>query len=122
MKQPEGYIEKNSENKICKLKKSIYDLQQAARTWHKRIQQSLKKLNIEQFPVDSCLYTRKENTSSTCIIVYVDYILIAGENQMIEAIIKALKYEYELKDLGNVGHYLGMEIEKTNNEYTLNQR
>lgn len=48
MKQPEGYIEPNSENKVCKLQKAIYGLKQAARAWQIKIAESLKKMNFVQ--------------------------------------------------------------------------
>lgn len=67
------------------------------------------------------MFTHKENKNSN-VIVYVDDILITGENQIIETIIKQLKLECELKDLGDVGHYLGMEIKKIDKGYILNQK
>jgi hypothetical protein len=34
MIQPEGFIDPNNADKICKLKKSIYGLKQASRSWN----------------------------------------------------------------------------------------
>ena len=34
MMQPEGFIVKNQEHMICKLKRSIYGLMQASRSWN----------------------------------------------------------------------------------------
>jgi hypothetical protein len=49
MKQLEG------ENKICRLKKSIYGLKQAARSWNMAIRDVLMKLSFKQNKIDKCL-------------------------------------------------------------------
>lgn len=79
MKQPEGFIETNSENKVCKLNKSILDLKQAAIAWHTKIAESLKIMNFAQRTADTCLFTRKKKEYFTYIIVYIDDILIASK-------------------------------------------
>ncbi|GBN79737.1 hypothetical protein AVEN_56089-1 [Araneus ventricosus] len=57
------------------------------------------------------------------IIVYVDDLLIAGKEEDIRKIIKELEEEYELKNLGEVNYYLGINIERTNERnFALNQK
>ena len=36
MDQPEGFIAKGQENKVCKLVKSLYELIQAPKQWHQK--------------------------------------------------------------------------------------
>ena len=42
MLQPENFIAKNQEYMVCKLKRSIYGLKQASRSWNIRFDQAIK--------------------------------------------------------------------------------
>ena len=42
MLQPESFIAKNQEHMVCKLKRSIYGLKQASRSWNIRFDQAIK--------------------------------------------------------------------------------
>ena len=42
MRQPDGYIDNDKPNHVCKLKKSIYGLKQAARCWNSAVDSHLK--------------------------------------------------------------------------------
>ena len=48
MLQPEGFITKNQEHMVCKLKMSIYGLKQASRSWNIRFDQAIKSFGFEQ--------------------------------------------------------------------------
>ena len=57
MIQLEGFIAKNQEHMVCKLKMSIYGLKQASRSWNIRFDQAIKSFGFEQ-NLDEHVYTK----------------------------------------------------------------
>lgn len=56
---PEGLkINKDSNNKVLKLKKAVYGLKQSGRTWNIKIDTTLNSLGMERLKSDPCVYVR----------------------------------------------------------------
>lgn len=115
MKQPEGYEVKGKENMVCRLIKSIYGLKQAARVWNERLHEILEELGFCRSEADPCLYFKITSDGITFIVVYVDDLLIAGKLKDIESTAKCLNKYFQLSDLGNLKHYLGIQVERQGN-------
>ena len=47
MMQPEGFIAKNQEHLVCKLKRFIYGLKQASRSWNIKFDKAIKSFGFE---------------------------------------------------------------------------
>ena len=58
MMQLEGFIAKNQEYMVCKLKRSIYGLKQASRSWKIKFDQAIKSFGFEQNLDEPCVYKR----------------------------------------------------------------
>ena len=56
MIQAEGFVDPTSTSKVCKLKRSIYGLKQASRSWNIRFQEVLTDLRFIKSKGDVCLY------------------------------------------------------------------
>ncbi|XP_055632900.1 uncharacterized protein LOC129773324 [Toxorhynchites rutilus septentrionalis] len=111
MKQPEGYTTGNSDT-VCLLKKSLYGLKQSARVWNQRIDDVFRRMGFVASIADSCLYVRRR-TSATCVLLYVDDMLIVTETaDEFAAIFRQLQKNFEVANLGDVKHFLGIEIER----------
>lgn len=112
MKQPPGYAT-DDRREVCKLNKSIYGLKQSARTWNQAIHAVLIESGCQQSQVDHCLYSKTIDGGKCYIITYVDDVIIASSNQnSIKEIIGLLSKRFEMKNLGKIKNYLGLEIDK----------
>ena len=78
MQQPEGFVPKDKEKMVCKIKRSLYGLKQAPREWYFKFDTFMQSQGFHRSQVDHCLYTKKAGNGSLIILVlYVDDMLIA---------------------------------------------
>ena len=119
MKQPEGLIEEGQEHLVCKLKQSLYGLKQSPRCWNSTLDAYLKSMGYVQSVNDPCIYTSSEGEFSI-IGVYVDDFVIAARNsRKIEQVKTALSQKFDVKDLGELHYFLGVQIVQNHKEGTV---
>jgi len=70
MKQPDGYDD--GTGKVCKLRRSLYELKQAPRCWNRRIGKFLEKLHFRVSKEEPCLFIRESNGAKVVLVLYVD--------------------------------------------------
>ncbi|GJR00654.1 retrotransposon protein, putative, ty1-copia subclass [Tanacetum coccineum] len=111
MEQPEGFVNPKYLNRICKLKRSIYELKQASRQWNKRFNDEIKKFGFTQNHDEPCIYLKASGSNVTFLILYVDDILIIGNNiPMLQDVKSYLGRCFTIKDLGEAAYILGIKI------------
>jgi hypothetical protein len=54
--QPDGFIVKGQEEKVCKLVKSLYGLKQARKQWHEKFDVTLISAGFSVNEIDRCVY------------------------------------------------------------------
>ncbi|KAF5805700.1 putative RNA-directed DNA polymerase [Helianthus annuus] len=122
MKIPKGF-EKEGETRVCRLRKSLYGLKQASRNWYKRLTSFLLSLNFKQSKADYSLFTYQKAGIYVAILIYVDDVIIVGDNsKKIQQIKQQLDDEFSIKDLGPLKYFLGIEVAKTKDGLVLSQR
>lgn len=124
MRQPEGFVAKGEEHLVCKLKKSLYGLKQAARAWNIKANEVLLEEGFTRSQADPCLYTQVRDGKRMYILLYVDDMLMCHQDDLaITDMWRRMNNYFELKDLGPVNHYLGIEIERpTEDCFLLHQK
>jgi len=123
MKPPPGLIMDNP-NLVCHLQRSLYGLKQASRQWFTRLSSFLLSQGFCQSSADHSLflYSHIDNTV-TAILVYVDDIILAGDNlEYITHVTKLLDQTFSIKDLGLLKFFLGLEVARTSHGIHLCQR
>ncbi|GKB39195.1 retrotransposon protein, putative, ty1-copia subclass [Tanacetum coccineum] len=111
MEQPKGFVNPKYPNRVCKLKRSIYGLKQASRQWNKRFDDEIKKFGFTQNPDEPCVYLKASGSNVTFLILYVDDILIMGNNiPMLQDVKSYLGKCFAMKDLGEAAYILGIKI------------
>ena len=72
---------------------------------------------------DHSLYVRESDTGIVVITIYVDDLIIVGDSAMeIDCVKVLLKQEFEMKDLGELRYFLGIEVIRTPKGIWLSQR
>ncbi|GJX73528.1 retrotransposon protein, putative, ty1-copia subclass [Tanacetum coccineum] len=111
MEQPEGFVNPKYPNHVCKLKRSIYGLKQASRQWNKRFDDEIKKFGFTQNPDEPCVYLKGSGSYVAILILYVDDILLMGNNiPMLQDVKSYLGRSFAMKDLGDAAYILGIKI------------
>ncbi|KAH9723455.1 retrovirus-related pol polyprotein from transposon RE1 [Citrus sinensis] len=111
MPQPEGFINSQFPNHICRLHKALYGLKQAPRAWYDKLKGSLVQWGFRSSKSDTSLFFKHTGSDVLIILVYVDDILITGSsNVYITEVISQLSSEFAVKDLGDFNYFFGVEV------------
>ncbi|CAM8937160.1 unnamed protein product [Rhodiola kirilowii] len=99
MEQPQGFVDKRNEDKVCFLQKSLYGLKQSRRLWYIRFDTYVLKLGFVRSVYDACFYFALTDGDPVYILLYVDDIpLISKSKEKISKLKKDLSDEFDMKD------------------------
>ncbi|CAL8084538.1 unnamed protein product [Prunus armeniaca] len=122
MDQPPGLVDQGSPQMVCRLHKSLYGLKQAPRAWNERFSTHLIHLGFTQSFSDPVLFIYNKGFVLMLLLLYVDDIILTGNNQAaIDKLILTLSAEFDMKDLGELSYFLGLQIQHTSSSLFVNQ-
>ena len=114
MVQPPRFHSGKNTSVVCRLKKSLYGLKQAPRAWNTKITQQLRRLGFAASKSDSSLCIRKGRLGPVSILLYVDDLVITGADiGEIDRVKLQLMASFDIKDLGDLYYFLGIEVIRT---------
>ncbi|KAJ9554596.1 hypothetical protein OSB04_018641 [Centaurea solstitialis] len=111
MTQPEGFVDIKHPNRVCKLEKSIYGLKQASRSWNLCFHEKVKAFGFSRSEDESCVYVKASGSIVTFLVLYVDDILLIGNDiPTMNGVKSWLGKCFAMKDLGEATYILGIRI------------
>jgi hypothetical protein len=112
MRQPPSFVDPASPSHVCFLHKSIYGLRQAPRAWFEKFSSHLLTIRFIASQADPSLFLYKHGSTVLYLLLYVDDIIITGNAPIaITELITNLGSVFELKDLGPLKYFLGLQID-----------
>ena len=98
-------------NKICHFRRALYGLKQAPRVWFAKFSSTLSRLGYMASNYDSTLFLCCTNKCITLLLLYVDDMIIIGDDLSdIQELKDFFNQQFEMKDLGHLSYFLGLEI------------
>lgn len=113
MVQPEGYINKDMRNFVCKLKKSLNSLKQAPRVWYQVLREWLEKNGFTMLDAEACVGVKIIDGAPCFISIYVnELILFATKKEIIDSLKQILTARFRMKELGELHYILRWEVKR----------
>eukprot|EP00253_Pinus_taeda_P009075 PITA_09075 len=106
---------------VAWLKKALYGLKQAPRAWYERIDNYLMKLGFTRSEADPNLYFKVEDDKPLILVLSADDLFLIGADSLIHKCKRELASEFEMKDLGLMHYFLGLEVWQKPGEIFLSQ-
>uniref|UniRef100_A0A2N9HJ90 Integrase catalytic domain-containing protein n=1 Tax=Fagus sylvatica TaxID=28930 RepID=A0A2N9HJ90_FAGSY len=115
--QPPGFS-----HKVCRLRRALYGLKQAPRAWFAKFSSTISQHGFSASSYDSALFFRRSDHGITLLLLYVDDMIITGDDvQGIQDLKHFLGQHFEMKDLGPLSYFLGLEVSSSSDGYYLTQ-
>eukprot|EP00253_Pinus_taeda_P023656 PITA_23656 len=129
VEQPEGFHIYDRKSHVCRLNKALYGLKQTPRAWYEGIDSYLMKLGFTRSEADPKIYFKVEDDKPLILVLHVDDLFLTGADPLIlkcadPLILKCkreLASEFEMKDLGLMHYFLGLEVWQKPRETFLSQ-
>eukprot|EP00253_Pinus_taeda_P005003 PITA_05003 len=100
---------------------SVARLKQAPRAWYTRIDSYFTRLGFTKSEADANLYHIMVEGKPLIIVLYVDDLILTGDDQLIKSCKEDLAREFEMKVMGLMHYFLGMEVWQKDGEVFLSQ-
>ena len=116
-------LQRQGESLVCRLNKSLYRLKQASRQWFAKFSASIQAARYVQSKANYSLFTCRDGKSFIALLLYVDNILITGNDLKAIYTLKIFLYShFWIKDLGDLKYFLGIKVSRSQKGISISQQ
>ena len=109
MKPPPGY--EHPPNNVCCLCRALYGLKQAPRAWFSKFSSIVRHFGFCSSPWGNALFIHRTSKGYVILLLYIDDMIITESDlQRIQDLKQFLHQTFEMKDLGLLSYFLGLEV------------
>jgi hypothetical protein len=120
--QPTGFVDHVQPDRVYLLNKSLYGLKQAPRAWYNWFTTYITSLGFAEAKSNTSLFVFWHSINMGYLLLYIaDVVLTASSATLLQQTIFALKWEFTMKDLRPLHHFLGVSIQHQTDELFLTQ-
>ena len=84
------------------MRKALYGLKKAPRTWHTMLDKHLTKLGYSKGMENSNLYWKETNDGLMILVIFIDVILFGGNDEDRKKFAEEMKKEFEMSMIGEM--------------------
>lgn len=122
MKQPPSFVAQGA-GLVCKLRRSLYGIKQAPRARFGKFNSVVHAFGLKRCEEDySVCYCHTSPNKCVYLVVYVDDIVIIGNDQEKISQLKEHLFSHFQKDLGRLKYFLGIEVAQSERGIIISQR
>jgi len=121
IEQPKGFETFDHKSRVCQLKRALYRLKQVPCVWYTKIDSYFTRLGFMKSEADMNLYHIVVERKLLIIVLCVDDLILTGDDQLIKSCKEDLAREFEMKNMGLMHYFIGMEVWQGDGELFVSQ-
>ncbi|GJS22967.1 retrovirus-related pol polyprotein from transposon TNT 1-94 [Tanacetum coccineum] len=120
--QPDGFVDPGNPNHVYKLKKALYVLKQAPRTWYDLLSKFLLSQDFSKGTVDPTFFIKRQGKDILLVQIYVDDIIFASTTpELCDQFSKIMCLKFKMSMMGKISFFLGLQISQSTRGIFINQ-
>jgi hypothetical protein len=122
MLQPPSCIKPRKDHMVCKLWRSLYGPCQSPRAWYTCIDNYFRRHRMQCTVANPNVYYYRQSNIILLLVLYVDDLMFTCSNStFIADLTRDLSCKFEIKDLGLMRNFLGIQLHRlTKESYFIN--
>ena len=111
MEQPLEFVAQGEIDRVCSLRKSLYDLKQSPHAWFEKFSEVIEKFGMQKSKSDHSVFYKNSQVGIILLVVYIDDIIIIENDMAGTSSLKPLLHgQFHAKDLGMLKYFLSVEV------------